>query len=231
LTRLDQRPSGSNYRLPYQLGPNFNHLKQARWISPAGYLAAIGDEFDLSEEVDVEDIDEDAGIFRHIDPQHRWRKIEKPLSSITLYEFRENAWLDELANLLAFEPRQASNNRVLVPQHLWHLGHLRIQGTRKFAPVFITRLATRATLSKVKAALANPIWLRGVVLHINPSDQPSFGEHVFRQLGDFLYAENGLERFDLDALDRILRGFVTPIKEIEPEQFISSTRLNESICL
>lgn len=224
-TRLDQRPSGSNYRLPYQLGPNFNHFKQAGWISLAGYLAAIGDEFDLSEEVDVEDIDEDAGIFRHIDPQHRWRKIEKPLSSITLYEFRENTWLDELANLLAFEPRQASNNRVLVPQHLWHLGQLRIQGTRKFAPVFITRLATKATSSKLNAALADPIWQRGIVLHINSSAQLSVGEHVFRQLGDFLYAENGQEQFDLDALDRILRGFVTPIKESEPEQFISSTRL------
>ncbi len=224
-TRLDQRPSGSNYRLPYQLGPNFNHFKQAGWISPAGYLAAIGDEFDFSEEVDVEEIDEDAGIFRHIDPQHRWSKIEKALASITLYEFRENAWLDELAKLMAIDTRQLPKNRVLVPRHLWHLGHMRIQGSHNFAPVFIARLAVGANLSELNVVLADPIRNRGVVLHINPPHQPLLGDHAFRPLSDFLYAEDGQERFDLDALDRVMRGYMATQTGDEPLQYIQGLRV------
>lgn len=223
--RLDQRPSGSNYRLPYQLGPNFNHFKQAGWISPAGYLAAIGDEFDLSEELEVEEIDEDAGIFRHIDPQYRWRKIEKPLASITLYEFRESAWLDTLITLIGINSRQVAKKRVLIPRYLWHLGDVRIQGTHAFAPMFIARLAAGAKLAELNAALADPIRPRGIVLHINPPHQPLLGDHAFRQLSDFLYADNGQEQFDLPALDRVLRGYVSGADENDPEQFISPTRL------
>jgi len=52
-TRFDQLPARAHCRLPYQLGANFSHFREARWISPVGYLAEIGDEFDLSEEVEV----------------------------------------------------------------------------------------------------------------------------------------------------------------------------------
>jgi len=224
-TRFDQLPARAHCRLPYQLGANFSHFREARWISPVGYLAEIGDEFDLSEEVEVEDIDEEAGIFWHIDPQHRWRKIEKSLASITLYEFRENVWLDTLITLIGIEPRQVAKKRVLLPRHLWHLGHIRIQNSHNFAPLYLARLAAGANLSELNAVLADPIWNRGVVLHNNPPHQPLLGDHAFRQLSDFLYAEDGQERFDLDALDRVMRGYMTTQTGDEPLQYLQGLRV------
>jgi len=142
-----------------------------------------------------------------------------------LYEFRENVWLDALANLMAIESRQLPKKRVLVPRYLWHLGNVRIQSTHAFASVFIARLAAGANVSQLNVALADPIRPQGIVLHINPPHQPLHGEHTFRQLSDFLYAENGHEQFDLDALDRVMRGYMTTQTGDEPLQYLQGLRV------
>lgn len=46
-----------------------------------------------------------------------------------------------------------------------------------------------------------------------------------RGLDEFVRVIGGIDAFDADAFDRVLRGYVTAVGEPEPEQFFSGTRL------
>jgi hypothetical protein len=183
---------------------------------------------DSEEEVEA-DIDEDAGVFRYRSPQQRSRIVTRPLSDIVLYALRIDTWLTDLCSLIGIEPRQLSQQRTRVPDHLWHLGNVRVAGTHDFAPVFVGRLWERAPTAETTTALCDTAWPRGgVLLRHRPSSDNLPRDHVMRSLNDFIRVEDGQDVFDASAFYRVLRGFVTSSGDAEPEQFLQGTRVKLS---
>ena len=197
-----------------------------RWVIEDGYLTRVMVPFLDSEEEVEADIDEDAGVFRYRSPQQRSRIVTRPLSDIVLYALRIDTWLTDLCSLIGIEPRQLSQRRTRVPDHLWHLGNARIAGTHDFAPVFVGRLWERAPAEETTPVLCDPVWPRGgVLLRHRPSSDSMPRDHVMRSLNDFVRVEDGQDVFDASALDRVLRGHVTPSGVPEPLQFFQGSRL------
>ena len=208
------------------LGSNREAFLQRGWVQTDGYLTCPMVPFgDSMEEVDA-DIDEDAGVFRYSSPQQRSRKVVRPLSEIALYGLRMDRFLADLGHLMGIETRQVSNQYERVPDHLWHLGQMRIAGTHDFAPVFMGRLWARADSVDTTSHLCDPVWPRGGVLLLqqSPAKSPS-GAHVVRRLADFIRLEADREVFDAAGFDRVLRGYATVLGVPEPVQFLQGNRL------
>jgi hypothetical protein len=197
-----------------------------RWVVEDGHLTHLMVPFLDSEEEVEADIDEDAGVFRYRSPQQRSRIVTRPLSDIVLYALRVDTWLTDLCSLIGIEQRQLSQQRIRVPDHLWHIGNARIAGTHDFAPVFVGRLWGRAPSSETTPVLCDSIWPRGGVLlrHRMSSDKLP-RDHVMRSLSDFIRVEDEQDVFDASAFDRVLRGFVTANGDAEPEQFLQGSRV------
>jgi len=196
------------------------------WVQADGYLTCPMVPFgDSMEEVDA-DIDEDAGVFRYASPQHRSRTVVRPLSEIALYGLRMDRYLADLGRLIGIEPRQVPTELVRVPEHLWHLGQVRIAGTHDFAPVLMGRLWARADSMVMSTHLCDPIWPRGGVLFLqqSPAKKPP-GAHVVRRLADFIRMDADREIFDAAGFDRVLRGYATVQGVPEPEQYLQGNRL------
>ncbi|HDR3117502.1 hypothetical protein [Pseudomonas aeruginosa] len=200
-------------------------FRQRGWITEEGYLTHVMVPFLDSEcEVEVE-TDPDAGCYRYRSPQNG-RTVVQPLRDIALCGIQIDPWLSDLASLIGIEDRQRSHRPCRTPNHLWHLGELRIVGTHDFAPVFIGRSWKRAPNADISAVLADPAWPRGgVVLLAQRFDAVLPRDHAFRGLNEFIHTSNGMESFDVDALDRVLRGYVTADGEPEPLQFFQGDRL------
>jgi hypothetical protein len=208
------------------LGSDREAFLQRGWVQADGYLTCPQVPFgDSMEEVQV-DIDEDAGVFRYASPQQRSRKVVRPLSEIALYSLRMNRFLSDLGHLMGIETRQVSNQYERVPNHLWHLGQMRIAGTHDFAPVFMGRLWARADSVDTTSHLCDPVWPRGGVLFLQQSTAKSLpGAHVVRRLADFIRLEADREVFNAAGFDRVLRGYATVLGEPEPVQFRQGNRL------
>ncbi|HFD6778545.1 TPA: hypothetical protein ACF3ML_002289 [Pseudomonas aeruginosa] len=200
-------------------------FRQRGWITEEGYLTHVMVPFLDSEcEVEVE-TDPDAGCYRYRSPQNG-RTVVQPLRDIALCGIQIDPWLSDLASLIGIEDRQRSHRPCRTPNHLWHLGELRIVGTHDFAPVFIGRSWKRAPNADISAVLADPAWPRGgVVLLAQRFDAVLPRDHALRGLNEFIHTSNGMESFDVDALDRVLRGYVTASGEPEPLQFFRGNRL------
>lgn len=227
LAALERVPSIEPRVLAITLGRHRGEFRRRGWVTEDSYLTHVMVPFlDSEEEVEVA-IDEEARVFRYRSPQRRSRIVERPLAEITRYVLQVDAWLNDLAVLIGIEPRQRPERRVLVPDHLWHLGNVRITSTHEFSPVFVGRMWERAPNPQVTTALRDPIWPRGgIVLRHQPSAAELPGDHAMRGLGDFLrVTDDGQDIFDAPAFDRVLRGFVTANGASEPEQFLRGNRL------
>lgn len=198
-----------------------------RWIGESGHLTHVMVPFlDLLQEVEVE-VDLEAAVYRYRSPQHRSRMVTGPLAEIALYTLQVDAWLDDLVALIGIEDRWRSTRRMRVPNHLWHLGDVRIAGTHEFAPAFVARAWKRAPESEVATVLADAIWARGgVVLGQQASPTATLPrDHAIRCLEEFVRVGDGKEIFDVTAFNRVLRGYVTPSGVPEPDQFFQGNRL------
>jgi len=211
--------------LATSLGRDCPRFLSRRWIVPAGFLTHVMVPFlDSEQEVEVE-IDEDAGRFSYRSPQNG-RTVAHPLADIALYSIQMDSWLADLATLIGIEDRRRSANLCRTPNHLWHLGELRIAGTHDFAPMFVGRSWSRAPQDKATAVLADAVWPRGgVVLCPRRIDTTLPRDHTMRGLDEFVRVVNGADEFDTDAFDRVLRGYVTAVGEQEPVQFFNGSRL------
>lgn len=208
------------------LGSNREEFLQRGWVQTDGYLTCPMVPFgDSMEEIDA-DIDEDAGVFRYSSPQQRSRKVVRPLSEIALYGLRMDRFLADLGHLMGIETRQVPNQYERVPDHLWHLGQVRIAGTHDFAPVFMGRLWAHADSVDTASLLCDPVWSRGGVMFLQQSPPKSPpGAHVVRRLADFIRLDAEREVFDAAGFDRVLRGHATVLGVPEPVQFLQGIRL------
>ena len=200
-------------------------FRQRGWITEEGYLTHVMVPFLDSEcEVEVE-TDPDAGCYRYRSPQNG-RTVVQPLRDIALCGIQIDPWLSDLASLIGIEDRRRSHRPCRTANHLWHLGELRITGTHDFVPVFVGRAWKRAPNADISAVLADSAWPRGgVVLLAQRSDAALPRDHVLRGLDEFIHTSNGMESFDIDAFDRVLRGYVTADGDPEPLQFFQGDRL------
>lgn len=106
-----------------------------RWIVEDGHQTSIlVPVLDSEEEVDI-NIDEDAGTFSFRCPGLMARRITRPLSEIALYTINLDAWMDDVCDVLEIEPSRRARKREVIPEHLWHLGDIRVGRTHRFAPV------------------------------------------------------------------------------------------------
>lgn len=150
----------------------------------------------------------------------------QPLRDIALCGIQIDPWLSDLASLIGIEDRRRSHRPCRTANHLWHLGELRITGTHDFVPVFVGRAWKRPPNADISAVLADSAWPRGgVVLLAQRSDAALPRDHVLRGLDEFIHTSNGMESFDIDAFDRVLRGYVTADGDPEPLQFFQGDRL------
>ena len=230
LPRLDASVLADRFERDHQ------QFVQRRWIVPAGHLTHVMVPFlDSEQEVEV-DVDVDANRYSYCSPLNG-RTVVQPLAGIALYSIVIGSWLADLSALIGIEDRRRSSNICRIPNHLWHLGEQRIAGTHNFAPVFIARAWSRAPRDKVAAVLADSVWSRGgVVLCPSRTNASLPRDHMLRGLDEYIRAVDRTDYFDADAFDRVISGYVSPIGELEPEQFFSGTRLKlphfkSSICL
>ena len=226
LATLERLPRIDHHVMTGALALCIPDFLQRHWITADDYLTHVMVPFlDSEQEVEV-DIDVDAAVYRYRSLQQRSRIVERPLAEIALYSLQVDTWLTDLASLIGIEPRHLSRNRSCVPEHLWHLGDVRIAGKHDFAPVFVARAWERAPEDAVRMVLGDAIWARGGILlrhQRSPASLPH--DHVMRALDEFVCVDSGQDVFDASAFDRVLRGHVTPSGVPEPLQFFQGSRL------
>ncbi|RMX06586.1 hypothetical protein D8I35_08710 [Corticibacter populi] len=222
---LDNLPRLDASVLADRLGRDYRQFLQRRWIVPAGYLTHVMVPFlDSEQEVEV-DVDEDAGRYSYCSPLNG-RTVVQPLAGIALYSIQMDSWLADLSALIGIEDRRRSSNICRTPNHLWHLGELRLAGTHEFAPVFVGRAWSRAPQDKTSAVLSDAVWPRGgIILCPRRLDALLPLDHAIRGLDEFVRIVDGADAFDTNAFDRVLRGYVTNVGEAEPVQFFNGKRL------
>ncbi len=226
LAALERLPRIDHRVMAGALGRCIPEFLRRHWITADDYLTHVMVPFlDSEQEVEVE-IDANAAVYRYRSLQQRSRVLERPLGEIALYSLQVDTWLTDLASLIGIETRHLSRNRSCVPGYLWHLGDVRIAGTHDFAPVFVARAWERAPEGAVHTVLGDAIWARGGLLlrHArSPATLPR--DHVMRGIDEFVRVDSGQDVFDASALDRVLRGHVTPSGVPEPLQFFQGSRL------
>jgi hypothetical protein len=225
LQRLEQMRSMDSTLIGSQLRSFCDPLLDRGWIAAIGYLSHIDVEVwdDVGEEVEVE-IDEAAGRYTYPHP-HRPRVIlGGPLNEMTRYRFQREAFFEHLAALLGIEPRFAARRRSLVDLHLGYLGDIRVGGGHAFAPVFLGRLLKWAPVEQITTALSDPaLGTGGVVLALTDPKLAWPNGHQVRAVADLLLVEDGVERFDLAMLNRILAGLPTDPADEPGEWFDAKT--------
>lgn len=224
-TATDRLSSLDTPVLATTFGRDRSQLLQRGWITDEGHLTHVMAPF-LDSECEVEiEADPDAGCYRYRSPLDG-RTVVQPLNEIALCGIQIERWLTDLARMVGIEDRRRSSRPCRTPQHLWHLGDLRVAGTHDFAPVFVGRAWARAPAVNTSSVLADPAWSRGGVILLARQVQADLPrDHVIRALDEFVRPDDGQDVFDASAFDRVLRGYVTPSGESEPLQYLQGTRV------
>ena len=224
-TAIDRLSSLDTPVLATTFGRDRSQLLQRGWITDEGHLTHVMAPF-LDSECEVEiEADPEAGYYRYRSPLDG-RTVVQPLNEIALCGIQIERWLTDLARMVGIEDRRRASRPCLTPQHLWHLGDLRVAGTHDFAPVFVGRAWARAQAVNTSSVLADPAWSRGgVILQARQVQADLPRDHVIRALDEFVHPDDGQDVFDASAFDRVLRGYVTPSGESEPFQYLQGTRV------
>ena len=225
LIAIDRLSSLATPVLATMLGRDCSQFLQRGWVTAEGHLTHVMAPF-LDSECEVEiEADPDAGCYRYRSPLDG-RTVVQPLNEIALYGIQIEPWLADLARLIGIEDRRRASRPCRTPQHLWHLGDMRIAGTHDFAPVFVGRAWARAPVAGTSSVLADSVWSRGgVILQARRVQADLPRDHVIRALDEFVRVDDGQDVFDASAFDRVLRGYVTPSGAPEPVEFFQGNRL------
>lgn len=222
---IDRMQSLDTPVLATSLGRDWPQFLQRGWVTDEGHLTHVMAPF-LDSECEVEiEADQDAGCYRYRSPLNG-RTVVQPLNEIAVCGIQIEPWLADLALLIGIEDRRRASRPCRTPNHLWHLGDLRVAGTHDFAPVFVGRAWARAPADDTSSVLADSVWPRsGVVLQTCRTHSVLPRDHVIRALDEFVRVDGGQDVFDASAFDRVLHGYVTSSGEPEPEQFLQGNRL------
>ena len=126
-TAIDRLSSLDTPVLATTFGRDRSQLLQRGWITDEGHLTHVMAPF-LDSECEVEiEADPDAGCYRYRSPLDG-RTVVQPLNEIALCGIQIERWLTDLARMVGIEDRRRASRPCRTPQHLWHLGDLRVAG-------------------------------------------------------------------------------------------------------
>jgi len=184
-----------------------NQFLQRRWIHEDGYLSAIPIAvLDGEDEAEVE-VDVDAGTYSYHRTGGQTKRVTRALGEITLYSFNIDAWLDEITTLFDIEPSKVARRRELIQGHLWHLGDMRISGSSRFVPLYVSRRPKMCPSEWEKNLLDLERSSHGIVLMVDSKTSTSLpNHHQSREIDALLTDVTNVVTLKSDVLDRMLRG-------------------------
>jgi hypothetical protein len=180
---------------------------QRRWILEDGYLSAIPNEvLDGEDESEVE-VDVDAGTYSFHRLGGQTAKVTRALGEITVYSFNIDAWLDEITTLFDIEPSKVARRRELIQGHLWHLGDLRVSGSSRFVPLYVSRRPKMCPSEWEQNLRDLERSSHGIVLVTDSKTSTSLpNHHQGREIDALLTDVTNVVTLKRDVLDRMLRG-------------------------
>lgn len=182
-------------------------FRQRRWILEDGYLSVIPIEvLDGEDEAEV-DVDVDAGAYSFHRLGGQTAKVTRALCEITFYSFNIDAWLDEITTLFDIEPSKVARRRELIQGHLWHLGDLRISGSSRFVPLYVSRRPKMCPMEWERNLCDLERSSHGIVLVTNSKIGTNLpNHHQGREIDALLTDVTNVVTLKSDLLDRMLRG-------------------------
>lgn len=223
ISYLDQMDSDRGPLFGRQLRSRTDHLLEWGWIAVRCYYTLMDVEVSDYHTTVVEvTVHEDEGIYTYQDPMNSKNRHTGPIHEVASYNLQHDVFLDHVADQLGIEPRFASRRRVVVENHLWYLGDLRVGRSHVFAPVFWGRSLHKADLKSIQTALSDAAFgTSGVVLSYSELDLDLPNDHQLRTFEELMYREDGKEQFDHVMLERILVGLPRSSAD-EPEEWFDN---------
>ncbi len=220
-----QRRARSSIAHPIRrIGQSFPDYHQREWLFLDGYLTHVEiPVLDIEESVEV-DVDEVAGHYFYFSPSRRNQRVSRPLSEISLYRVAIDRWLDDLTKVIGIRPIHQSRQRQRIENHLWHLGDLRFEDSRRSCPIFVMLRPHLVAMDALAAVLADPIWSDpGLVLVDDAEGMSLPGPHAVRGLSELVWVNADDERvFDHRVLERLLNPSSSGE---EPEQYLKGAKV------
>ena len=224
LTMLERRARLNLAHLIIRIGSSFDEYHRRGWLYLDDYLPDIEVPF-LDSEVCVEvEIDEPAGQYFYFSPSRRSLRVSRPLSDIALYRVAVDRWLDALSEVIGIRPIHQSRHRQRIEHHLWHLGDLRFDDSRRMYPIFVVLRPHLLSMEALTAVLTDPIWPESGLILVNDAQGISLpGHHAVRGLSELGWVTDDDEIvFDHFTLERLLNLSSTGE---EPEQFLKGDKV------
>jgi len=180
---------------------------QRRWILEDGYLSAIPIEVLNGEDEAEVEVDVDAGTYSFHRLGGQTVKVTRALGEITIYSFNIDAWLDEITSLFEIEPSKVARRRELIQGHLWHLGDLRVCGSSRFVPLYVSRRPKMCPSEWEQNLRDLERSSHGIVLVTDSKTSTSLPNyHQGREIDALLTDVTNVVTLKGDVLDRMLRG-------------------------
>ena len=224
LTMLERRARLNLAHLIIRIGSSFDEYHRRGWLYLDDYLPDIEVPF-LDSEVCVEvEIDEPAGQYSYFSPSRRSLRVSRPLSDIALYRVAVDRWLDALSEVIGIRPIHQSRHRQRIEHHLWHLGDLRFDDSRRMYPIFVVLRPHLLSMEALTAVLTDPIWPESGLILVNDAKGIALpGPHAVRGLSELVWANDDDEIvFDHFTLERLLHHASAGE---EPEQFLKGDKV------
>lgn len=223
ISYLDQMDSDRGPLFGRQLRSRTDCLQEWGWIAVRCYYTLMDVEVSDYHTTEVEvTVHEDEGIYTYQDPMNSKNRHTGPIHEVASYNLQHDVFLGHVADQLGIEPRFASRRRVIVENHLWYLGDLRVGRSHAFAPVFWGRGLLKADLKSIQTALSDPAFgTGGVVLSHRELELDLPNDHQLRTFEELMYREDGKEQFDHVMLERILVGLPRNPAD-EPEEWFDN---------
>lgn len=224
LNMLERRARLNLAHLIISIGSSFDEYHRRGWLYLDDYLPDIEVPF-LDSEVCVEvEIDEPAGQYFYFSPSRRSLRVSRPLSDIALYRVAVDGWLDDLSEVIGIRPIHQSRHRQRIEHHLWHLGDLRLEDSRRMCPIFVVLRPHLVAMETLTSVLTDPIWPDPGLILVNDAKGISLpGHHGVRGLSELVSVNDDDEiAFDRLTLERLLN--LSSFGE-KPEQFFKGSKV------
>jgi len=166
---------------------------QRRWILEDGYLSAIPIEVLNGEDEAEVEVDVDAGTYSFHRLGGQTAKVTRALGEIT--------------TLFDIEPSKVARQRELIQGHLWHLGDLRVSGSSRFVPLYVSRRPKMCPSEWEQNLRDLERSSHGIVLVTDSKTGTSLpNHHQGREIDALLTDVTNVVTLKGDVLDRMLRG-------------------------
>jgi hypothetical protein len=216
LLALEQSSATQSRRDSVQWRGYSTQFLERRWLTHEGYLSTIDVKGHGCEDEAEVVLDEARGTFSYSSPSLRKRTITRALSEIAVYVANIDAWCEEVTEVFGIEPSRRARTRVVVADHLWHLGDLRVGRSHHFAPLYVGRKLDHLHREgpALSAALQDPVRPgRGLVLSAHRHALVLPNGHQLVEFDRLLMSGVQGHQCDGELLTRMLGGDLKGVEE------------------